>query len=87
MTKAYFAIRDADGNERAFSPFVVKDELNTSTVPEKSDVKNTSVSLKLENVDEVLDYLNKHKDIIASGKGKITLDITPEESTLEIYNL
>lgn len=87
MTKAYFAIRDADGNEHRLSPFVVKAELNTSTVPEKNDVKNTSVNLKLENVDEVLDYLNKHKDIITSGKGKVTLDITPEESTLEIYNL
>lgn len=84
MAKAYFAIRDADGNEHRLPPLVVKDELETSTVPEQNDVKNTSVNLKLENVDEVLDYLNKHKDIIASGKGKMTLNIKPEKSTLEI---
>lgn len=86
LTKAYFAIRDADGNKHVLPPFVVKDKLNTSTVPEKNDVKNTSVNLKLENVDEVLNYLKKHKDIIKSGAGKVELTITPEKSTLGVYN-
>lgn len=89
MTESYvyIAIRDEDGKEHPISPFVVKATPETSPAPEKNSVSNTCVELELKNVDEVLDYLNKHKDIIASGKGKITLDITPEESTLEIYNL
>ncbi len=85
MTKSYFAIRDADGKEHVLSTFV-ESKLKTSTAPEENDVTNTGVELKLENVDEVLDYLKKHKDIVTSGKGKIVLDIKPEKSTLEVYN-
>lgn len=87
MNKVYFAIRDADGNEHVLPPLAVEGKLKTSTAPEKNNVTNTSVNLKLGNVDEVLDYLNKHKDIITSGKGKMVLDIRPEKSILEIYNL
>ena len=71
----YIAIRDEDGKERLLPPFVVKATLETSPAPEKNSVSNTCVELELKNVDEVLDYLRKHKDII-----------TPEKSTLEVYN-
>lgn len=86
MTKSYFAIRDADGKEHVL-PMFVESKLKTSTTPEKNDVKNTSVNLELKNVDEVLDYLKKHKDTIKSGAGKVELTITPEKSTLGVYNI
>ena len=86
MTKSYFAIRDADGNEHVLSTFV-ESKLKTSTAPEENDVANTCVELKLENIDEVLNYLKKHKDIIKSDAGKMELTITPEKSTLGVYNI
>ena len=81
MTKSYFAIREADGNEQVLSPFIA----TTPETKESSD-RPTCVELELKNVDEVLDYLRKHKDIIKSGAGKVELTITPEKSTLEIDN-
>lgn len=82
----YIAIRDEDGEEHPMPPFVVKATPETSTAPEKNSVSNTCVELELKNVDEVLDYLNTHKDIIKSGAGTVELTITPEKSTLEVYN-
>ena len=67
-------------------PFVVKATPETSEAPEKNSVSNTCVELELKNVDEVLDYLRKHKDIIKPGTGKVELTITPEKSTLAIYD-
>ena len=71
----YIAIRDEDGKEHLLPPFVTKATLKTPEAPEKNSVSNTCVELEFKNVDEVLDYLRKHKDII-----------TPEKSTLEAYN-
>lgn len=66
MTKSYvyIAIRDEGGKEHLMPPFVVKATPEMSTAPEKNSVSNTCVALELKNVDEVLDYLRKHKDII-----------------------
>lgn len=66
MTKSYvyIAIRDEGGKEHLMPPFVVKATPEMSTAPEKNSVSNTCVELELKNVDEVLDYLRKHKDII-----------------------
>lgn len=77
MTKShvYIAVRDEDGKEQVLPPFVVKATPEMSTAPEKNSVSNTCVALELKNVDEVLDYLRTHKDIIK-----------PEKSTLEVYN-
>lgn len=87
MTKSYvyIAIRDEDGKEQLISPFVTTTP-ETSAAPEKNSVSNTCVELELKNVDEVLDYLRKHKDIIKSGAGTVELTITHEKSTLEVYN-
>lgn len=82
----YIAIRDEDGKEHLLPPFVTKATLETSAAPEKNSVSNTCVELELKNVDEVLDYLNTHKDIVKSGAGKVELTITPEKSTLAIYD-
>lgn len=82
----YIAIRDEDGKEHPMPPFVVKATPETSAAPEKNSVSNTCVELELKNVDEVLAYLRKHKDIIKPGTGKVELTITPEKSTLEAYN-
>lgn len=71
----YIAIRDEDGKEHFMPPFVVKATPETSAAPEKNSVSNTCVELELKNVDEMLDYLRTHKDIIK-----------PEKSTLEVYN-
>ena len=74
-SNVYIAIRDEDGKEHPMPPFVVKTTPETSAAPEKNSVSNTCVELELKNVDEVLEYLRKRKDII-----------TPEKSTLEVYN-
>lgn len=87
MNKAYFAIRDADGNEQVLSPFVATTpETKIVTESKESNDRPACVELNLKNVDEVLDYLNTHKDIITSGKGKVVLTIKPEKSVLEVYN-
>ena len=85
-SNVYIAIRDEDGKEHPMPPFVVKTTPETSAAPEKNSVSNTCVELELKNVDEVLDYLNTHKDIVKSGAGKVELTITPEKSTLGIHN-
>ena len=64
MTESYvyFAIRDEDGKKHVLPPFVVKATPETSPAPEKNSVSNTCVELELKNVNEVLDYLRKHKE-------------------------